>query len=45
MVVVSYVFIGVGPRTLGRQHPYELGVAIAAPVRALATGARPADRC
>ena len=37
MVVVSYVFIGVGPRTLGRQHPYELGVAIAAPVRALAT--------
>ena len=37
MVVVSYVFIGVGPRTLGRQHPYELGVAIAAPIRALAT--------
>ena len=37
MVVVSYVLIGVGPRTLGRQHPYELGVAIAAPVRALAT--------
>ena len=26
-----------GPRTLGRQHPYELGVAIAAPLRALAT--------
>src|SRR3954447_21590676 len=37
MVLVSYVFIGVGPRTLGRQHPYELGVAIAAPLRALAT--------
>jgi CBS domain containing-hemolysin-like protein len=37
MVVVSYVFIGVGPRTLGRQHPYDLGVAMAAPVRALAT--------
>ena len=37
MVVVSYVLIGVGPRTLGRQHPYELGVAIAAPVRTLAT--------
>jgi CBS domain containing-hemolysin-like protein len=37
MVLVSYVFIGVGPRTLGRQHPYELGIAIAAPVRALAT--------
>jgi CBS domain containing-hemolysin-like protein len=37
MVVVSYVFIGVGPRTLGRQHPYELGTTIAAPIRALAT--------
>ncbi|MGE3284879.1 MAG: hemolysin family protein [Pseudonocardia sp.] len=36
MVVVSYVLIGVGPRTLGRQHPYALGCAIAAPVRALA---------
>ena len=37
VVVVSYAFIGVGPRTLGRQHPYELGLAIASPVRALAT--------
>ncbi|MGE0296609.1 MAG: hemolysin family protein, partial [Pseudonocardia sp.] len=36
MVVVSYVLIGVGPRTLGRQHPYALGCVIAAPVRALA---------
>ena len=44
MVVVSYVFIGVGPRTLGRQHPYELGVAIAAPVRALATLLGPLTR-
>ncbi|HEX5812274.1 MAG TPA: hemolysin family protein, partial [Pseudonocardia sp.] len=43
-VVVSYVFIGVGPRTLGRQHPYELGVAIAAPVRALATLLGPLTR-
>ncbi len=37
MLVVSYVFIGVGPRTLGRQHPYRLGMLVAAPVRALAT--------
>ena len=37
MVVVSYVLIGVGPRTLGRQHPYRVGMIIAAPVRALAT--------
>lgn len=44
MVLVSYVFIGVGPRTLGRQHPYELGVAIAAPVRALATLLGPLTR-
>lgn len=37
MVVVSYVLIGVGPRTLGRQHPYRVGMAVAVPVRALAT--------
>jgi CBS domain containing-hemolysin-like protein len=43
-VVVSYVFIGVGPRTLGRQHPYTLAIAIAAPVRALATLLGPLTR-
>ena len=37
MVVVSYVLIGVGPRTLGRQHPYRVGMLVAGPVRALAT--------
>jgi CBS domain containing-hemolysin-like protein len=37
MVVVSYVLVGVGPRTLGRQHPYRVGVLVAAPIRALAT--------
>lgn len=31
MVIVDYVVIGVGPRTLGRQHAYSLGLA-AAPV-------------
>jgi len=36
MLVVSYVLIGVGPRTLGRQHPYGIGLVAAVPVRALA---------
>ncbi|MBA2308926.1 MAG: HlyC/CorC family transporter [Pseudonocardiales bacterium] len=36
MVVVSYVLIGVGPRTIGRQHPYSVGLLLAAPVRGLA---------
>ena len=37
MLVVSYVLVGVGPRTLGRQHPYRVGMVVAAPIRALAT--------
>jgi CBS domain containing-hemolysin-like protein len=37
MLVVSYVLVGVGPRTLGRQHPYRVGMLVAAPLRALAT--------
>ena len=44
MVVVSYVFIGVGPRTLGRQHPYRIGMVLAAPVRALVTLLGPLSR-
>ena len=44
MVVVSYVFIGVGPRTLGRQHPYRIGMVLAGPVRALATLLGPLSR-
>jgi CBS domain containing-hemolysin-like protein len=44
MVVVSYVFIGVGPRTLGRQHPYRIGMVLAAPVRALGTLLGPLSR-
>jgi CBS domain containing-hemolysin-like protein len=35
MIVVSYVLVGVGPRTLGRQHPYAIGLIAAGPVRAL----------
>ncbi|MGQ0574392.1 MAG: hemolysin family protein [Pseudonocardia sp.] len=44
MVVVSYVLIGVGPRTLGRQHPYSIGLAVAVPVRALARLLSPLTR-
>lgn len=35
MVVVSYVLVGVGPRTIGRQHPYAVGLVAAGPVRVL----------
>jgi magnesium and cobalt exporter, CNNM family len=35
MVVVSYAVIGVGPRTLGRQHPYRVALGTAGLVRLL----------
>jgi len=35
MVVVSYVLVGVGPRTLGRQHPYTVARATAGVVHGL----------
>jgi CBS domain containing-hemolysin-like protein len=35
MTVVSYVLIGVGPRTLGRQHAYPIALAAAGPTRLL----------
>jgi CBS domain containing-hemolysin-like protein len=35
MVVVSYVLVGVGPRTLGRQHAYGVALATAGVVRLL----------
>ena len=44
MLVVSYVLIGVGPRTIGRQHPYYVGLLFAAPVRALAALLGPLTR-
>jgi CBS domain containing-hemolysin-like protein len=44
MIVVSYVLVGVGPRTLGRQHPYSVGVIAAGPVRALGTVLGPLSR-
>ncbi|WP_409494861.1 hemolysin family protein [Amycolatopsis sp. cmx-11-12] len=44
MVVVSYVLIGVGPRTLGRQHPYRIGLVVAGPVRILGSVLGPLSR-
>jgi CBS domain containing-hemolysin-like protein len=44
MLVVSYVLVGVGPRTLGRQHPYAVGLIAAGPVRALGTVLGPLSR-
>jgi CBS domain containing-hemolysin-like protein len=41
MVVVSYVFVGVAPRTLGRQHPERVALALAGPVVALTRVAGP----
>jgi len=35
MIVVSYVLVGVGPRTLGRQHAYGVALATAGVVRFL----------
>jgi CBS domain containing-hemolysin-like protein len=44
MIVVSYVLVGVGPRTLGRQHPYSIGLIVAGPVRALGSVLGPLSR-
>ncbi|WP_029535324.1 hemolysin family protein [Saccharopolyspora spinosa] len=44
MLVASYVLVGVGPRTLGRQHPYGIGLKVAAPVRVLARLLNPLTR-
>ncbi|SEP45495.1 hemolysin family protein [Amycolatopsis saalfeldensis] len=44
MVVVSYVLIGVGPRTIGRQHPYRVGTAVAGLVRVLGSVLGPLSR-
>jgi len=35
MLIVSYVLVGVGPRTLGRQHPYAVSLLAAGTVRQL----------
>ena len=48
MVAVAYLFVGVAPRTLGRQHAESYALAVAGPVRwlsiLLAPLTRPAHR-
>lgn len=44
MLLVSYVAIGVLPRTLGRQHAYPVGLALAGPTRALGRVLAPVSR-
>ncbi|GAB2653115.1 hemolysin family protein [Prescottella soli] len=44
MVLVDYVAIGVGPRTLGRQHAYSIALAAAMPLVALGSLLSPVSR-
>ena len=44
MLLASYVLVGVGPRTIGRQHPYAVGLIAAGPVRLLARLLNPLTR-
>ena len=44
MVLVDYLVIGVGPRTLGRQHAYSIALAAALPLRALVVLLSPISR-
>src|SRR6202012_276694 len=44
MVLTSFVVMGVGPRTLGRQHAYSISLAIALPLQALSWLLRPIGR-
>ncbi|WKG10975.1 hemolysin family protein [Nocardia sp. PE-7] len=44
MVVVSYVVIGVGPRTLGRQHAYSIALAAAVPLQIIGAVLSPVSR-
>ncbi len=44
MVVTSFVLIGVGPRTLGRQHAYTIALAAAVPLQAISVLLTPISR-
>ncbi|OBJ91978.1 HlyC/CorC family transporter [Mycobacterium paragordonae] len=44
MVVTSFVVIGVGPRTLGRQHAYSISLATALPLQAVSWLLMPISR-
>ena len=44
MVLVDYLVIGVGPRTLGRQHAYTIALVAALPVQVIGTLVEPLTR-
>ena len=44
MLVISYVAIGVGPRTLGRQHAYRIALTAAAPLQVIGIVLGPLSR-
>ncbi|MFZ2175854.1 MAG: hemolysin family protein [Rhodococcus sp. (in: high G+C Gram-positive bacteria)] len=44
MVLVDYVVIGVGPRTLGRQHAYSIALIASMPLQAIGTLLGPISR-
>ena len=44
MVVISFVLIGVGPRTLGRQHAYTIALSAAVPLQAISILLTPISR-
>ena len=44
MVVISFVVIGVGPRTLGRQHAYSIALVAALPLQAISVLLTPISR-
>lgn len=44
MVLVSYVVIGVGPRTLGRQHAYSIALVAALPLQGIGVLLSPISR-
>ncbi|CAN5308798.1 hemolysin family protein [soil metagenome] len=44
MVVVSFVAIGVGPRTMGRQHAYSIALGAAVPLQAISILLTPISR-
>jgi CBS domain containing-hemolysin-like protein len=44
MTVISFVAIGVGPRTLGRQHAYSISLASALPLQAISVLLTPISR-
>jgi CBS domain containing-hemolysin-like protein len=44
MVLISFVLIGVGPRTLGRQHAYTIALATALPLQVISALLKPIPR-